>query len=110
MPVWTEEILNPSPVENTTITKQYMDGVFKIYSITPNEGYVLHDITLADEVYDPETGEPTGEIIPGYYEGTRTVAASYDFVTNPRQFYAVLRSEVPNDNICGTTGPTPEVM
>lgn len=106
----TYELVNPTLIANTTMQKRFSDGVHKQYLITPNEGYVLHDITLADEVYDPETGEPTGEIIPGYYEGTRTVAASYDFVTNPRQFYAVLRSDVPNDNICGAIGPTPEVM
>ena len=105
----TYEPVNPTLIANTTMQKRFTDGIHKQYLITPNEGYVLHDQLLDAPIYDDE-GEPTGEIILRYYEGTRTVAASYDFVANPRQFYAVLRSTVPEDNICGTTGPTPEVM
>ena len=97
----TYEPVNPTLIENTTMQKRFTDGVHKQYLITPNEGYVLHDNMLDEVVDDPATGLPTGEVILRYYQGTRTVAASYDFATNPREFYAVLRSTVPEDNICG---------
>lgn len=107
MAIWTEEVVTPTPIENATAVKRLSDGVHKTYRITPNEGYVLHDNMLDEEVVDPESGEPTGEVILRYYEGTRSVAASYDFVANPREFYAVLRTTVPEDNICGG-GNTPD--
>lgn len=110
MAVWTYEDLNPTFIENTTMQKGYMDGVFKIYSITPNEGYVLHDQLLDFVEIDPENGEPVGEVILGYYDGTRTVGANYDFVANPREFYAVLRTTVPEDNICGGGNNDHEIM
>jgi hypothetical protein len=106
---FTYENVEPTLIENTTMQKRLLDGVHKQYLITANEGYVLHDQLLDHEVLDPDSGEPTGEIILRYYQGTRTVAASYDFVANPREFYAVLRSAVPEDNICGV-GKNHEVM
>ena len=100
MAIWTNEILNPSLIENATIVKRYMDGVFKVYGIIPDEKYVLHDSLLDEIVYDVDTLEPIGEIILRYYPGMRTVAAKYDFTTNLRKFYAVLRTDVSSDSIC----------
>lgn len=100
MAIWTDEILNPPLIENTTIVKRYMDGIFKVYGIIPNETYVLHDSLLDEMIYDFDTLESTGEIVLRYYPGMRTVAANYDFTANPRKFYAVLRTDVPSDNIC----------
>ena len=90
--------------------KRLRDGVPTTYAITPVEGYVLHDQLLDFVEIDPENGEPIGEVILGYYEGTRTVSVNYDFVANPREFYAVLRSSVPEDNICGDTNNDHEIM
>lgn len=104
-----KEPVTPTLIENTTMLLGYVNGVARAYEITPNDGYVLHDNLLDMEATDPENGEPTGEIILGYYQGMRSVAASYDFVANPREFYAVLRSTVPEDNICGA-GADHEVM
>ena len=100
MPIITyENILETDSIyiANTVMKKRFIDGVHKQYTIAPNEGYVLHDNLLDNyEDYD-EQENPIGELILGYYSGTRTVAASYDFVTNPREFYAVLESSVPAD-------------
>ena len=66
-----------------------INGVHSQYAITPNKGYVLHDKFLDEQVIDEETFETTGEIKLGFYSGTRTVAANYDFAANEREFYAV---------------------
>lgn len=95
MATYTYEDVTPSLIENTTMRKLFIDGVHKTYNITPNEGYVLHDNYLDSEALDPDTYEPTGEIILGFYAGMRSVRYDYDFTANPREFYAVLESEVP---------------
>jgi hypothetical protein len=95
----TKEEMNPSPIVNATVLKGFVDGVHKVYEITANDGYVLHDKLLDEEVIDPVTLEPTGEIKLGYYAGERSVAASYDFAANPREFYTVLENSVPADQI-----------
>ena len=93
-----EDIIPPI-LENTTMYKVVSNGVHRSTRITPIEGYVLRDNILDREVIDPETLMPTGEIIEGYYNGTRSVGANYDFVENPRQFRAVLSTSVPADQI-----------
>ena len=99
MPNITNELLSPSLIENTTMYKKYIDGVHKVYSITPNEGYVLHDKVGDLIVEDEVTGE---EIVTlAYFRGTCTCGANYDFAANPREFYAVLESSVPADQIFG---------
>lgn len=95
----TDELLVPTLIENTTMYKKYIDGIHKGYAITAIDGYVLHDNmgdwTEADEI----TGE---EIVKkAYYGGTVTCGANYDFVANPREFYAVLESTVPENQIFG---------
>lgn len=95
MPVVTYEEIIPSPIENTTAIKVLADGTHRTTRITPNEGYVLHDKDLDEEVIDPDTYELTGDIKLGFYSGTRSVRYDYDFVANPREFYAVLESEMP---------------
>lgn len=85
---YTYEDVIPSLIPNTTMYKKLGDGVHTTYAITPCEGYVLHD-NLLDVYEDYDDNEnPIGELILGYYSGTRTVAASYNFTTNPRGFYA----------------------
>lgn len=85
---------------NTTIKARTVDGGATIQSlwITPNEGYVLHDSNYDTEVVDEVTLEPTGEIKPGFRTTTATCGYNYDFEANPRQFYAVLRTEVPENS------------
>ena len=96
-----KELIIPSLIENTLIVKSIFNEVHEGYEITPCEEYVLHDKRLDKEVLDSELLEPTGEIILRYYPGTRCVSAKYDFISNPYEFYAILRSSVPEDNICG---------
>lgn len=110
MAVYTYEDVNPTLIANTTMRKLFINGVWKTYNITANEGYVLHDNTL--DQYEgglDENGEPVGELLLGYTTTTCTCGASYDFTANPREFYAVLASEVPADQIFGS-GNNHEVM
>ena len=99
MPIITYEDIIPTLVENTTMRYLVADGVRRTYNIKANEGYVLHDNTLDTTIYDDETDEPTGEVILGYSEGTKSCGINYDWDANPREFYAVLRSSVPENRI-----------
>lgn len=99
-----DELLTQTLIPNTTMHKHYnTNNVFTGYKITPNDGYVLHDKQYDQyEDYD-ENGEPIGNPILGYRTSTASCAANYDFTANPREFYAVLASEVPADQIFGVT-------
>lgn len=76
------EIVNPTLIENT-ITEKYINssGVHKAYYISPVEGYVLHDNRCDNEVLDPVTLMPTGEILYRYATGSTSVGKNYDFDT-----------------------------
>ena len=93
-----------------------VDGVPRVYEITPIEGYVLHDSASDMEGVDPETGEPTGQIVFYYASGEASCGANYEFtpvqVTDEngvvhtaygaqREFFARPASEVPADQIYG---------
>ena len=100
--VFTYEDVIPPIVENTIMRKMYMDGVFRVYTIAPAEGYVLHDST-----YDyPDID---GNLVIGYRRSEGTCAANYDFDANPREFYAVPENEVPGDQIF-ENGGSAEIM
>lgn len=102
-------------IPNTTMRKAYVNGVLRTYWITPCEGYVLHDSNYDIPILDEETGEVTGEVILGYRPSTASCGYNYDFTTTEmldeagntvtaygsRQFYAKLRSEVPENQIFG---------
>lgn len=93
MAVITYETVNPSLIENTTMRKLLADGVHRTYNITPIDGYVLHDNAGNWSEFDEITGE---EIVKqAFYVGTCSCAASYNFATNPREFYAVPADGVP---------------
>jgi hypothetical protein len=95
MSVYNYEDVALSLIENTKMQKRYIDGVPKQYLIEPIDGYVLHDNDL--DLYEgglTEDGQPIGELILGYYDGTRTCSIRYDFNENPREFYAVLADKV----------------
>lgn len=79
---------------NTTAELRYSsyDNSFLGWRITADEGYVLHEITHDEEVFD-EMGNPTGEVRLGYTRATIFVGYNYNFETNPRQIYAVLESK-----------------
>ena len=109
MAVWTYEDVTPSLIENTTMQKGFSDGVHRVYVITPCEGYVLHDVVLDSYVEYDEEGNGIGEPILGYTPASKRIGANYDFVTNPKEFYAVLASSVPADQIYGG-GDDHEVM
>lgn len=110
MPIITYEDIIPTLVENTTMRYLVADGVRRTYNIKANEGYVLHVNTLDTIIYDDETDEPTGEVILGYAEGIKSCGINYDWDENPREFYAVLRSSVPENRIFGGGGNDHEVM
>jgi hypothetical protein len=97
MAVYTYEDVNPTLIANTTMQKRFINGVHKQYLINANEGYILHDKGYDSPVYDEITGEETGEVILGFRppSSTATVAASYDFTANPREFYAILEDDLP---------------
>ena len=95
----TYEEINPTPIENTTVRKILLDGVHRGHFIDANAGYVLHDKTLDAPEYDPETYEETGNILLGYSDDTKSCGTNYDWDANPREFYAVLRSSVPENQI-----------
>ncbi len=84
-------------IPNTTMYKFINSlGNHTMYRITPNEGYVLHDKDLDTYADYDENGNGIGEPISlGFYAGNRTVRYDYDFTANPREFYAVLETEVP---------------
>ena len=109
MPVIYEEVI-PTPIENTKVLKGIYNGVHRSYVIGANEGYVLHDNTLDAPEIDENTYEETGNIILGYTVGTTSCAPNYDWTANPREFYAVLRSEVPENQIFGGGNNDHEVM
>ena len=90
-----KEPVIPSLIANTIMVRQIFDGVHEGYEITPCEGYVLHDKSLDYYQEYDEYGNGIGEVILGFYAGTRTVRYDYDFAVNPREFYAVLETDVP---------------
>lgn len=108
MPVITYEDVNPTLIENTTMRGVLRDGELRSYSITPNAGYVLHDNARDEIWYDEDTMEET--LLLGYTRGMATCLANYDFDENPREFYAVLETEVPADQIFGLPDNDHEVM
>lgn len=99
--------------ENTTMKAYYnSSNVLRSYFIAPIEGYVLHDNSYDSEVIDPETLEPTGEILKGYipYPASVTVGYNYDFTANQREIYAVPADTVPENQIFNNGGNDHEVM
>ena len=93
--------------ENTTMKASYNSAnVLRTYRIAPIEGYVLHSKGYDTEVLDEVTGEPTGDIIPGYipYPAFVTVAYNYDFEANPSEIYAVPQDTVPENQIFNNGG------
>lgn len=113
MAVRYEEIETLIP--NTTMKKMYMNDVHRGYYITPNDGYVLHDSGYDINIYDEETGEPTGEVLLGYRPSTANCGYNYDFTPvemqtddgqtvtayGSRKFFAKLVDEVPENQIFG---------
>ena len=117
-----EEITTIIP--NTTMKKVYFDGTLRVFEITPNDGYVLHDSGYDINIYDEETGEPTGEVLLGYRPSMASCGYNYDFTPvemqtddgqtvtayGSRKFFAKLASEVPGDQIFGVTEPEHEII
>lgn len=107
--VITHEEVNPSLIENTTMSLSFIDGTPSSYSITPISGYVIHDKAADFEDVDPDTGEVLAVNL-GYKRGTVSCGARYDFIANPREFYAVPADSVPADNIFGGNNNNHDVM
>ena len=99
-------------IPNTRMEAYYnSDNVLRRYYIYPAEGYALHHKLYDEEIIDEETLEPTGEIRQRFTTAFTTVVADYDFVANPDEIFAVLLSELDEDQLCGvSTEPEHEVM
>lgn len=107
---FTYEDVATTLVENTTMRIRLRDGVPYQYLITPNENYVLHDNTY-DYIELDADGNPIEDTrVLGYRTSTASCAYAYDFTVNPRGFYAVLRSEVPENQIFGGGDNNVEIM
>lgn len=107
MPVIYEEV-TPTPIENTTVKKAILNDVPSSYRIKANDGYVLHDKALDMPIYGEDFVTEIGVTL-GYSAGTCSCGINYDFTENSREFYAVLRTEVPENQIYGG-GNDHEVM
>lgn len=108
--VYTRRDLTPTLIENTTMQIVAINGVDRLYEITPCDGYVLHDNEI--DIYDnyDDEGNPIGEpSVLGFQVGTTSVAIARLYT---RDFYAIPETDVPeNSYICGdTTKPEPEIM
>lgn len=112
MAVWTYENVTPSLIPNTTMELGYSDGVAKLYRITPNEGYVLHDNTGEYEDLD-------GTYIYQFASYRCSCGANYDFdntttvlgytAYGSREFFAIPVDEVPDRaEVYGIVNPTPK--
>ena len=111
MPSYTYVDVIPTLIENTTMQKLIVDGnKERVYYIEPNEGYVLHDINYDKYLEFDEEGNPIGDPILGYRTSQASCAINYDFTENLRQFYAVLASDVPPDQIFGVVQPPQETI
>lgn len=125
----TYEEINPSPVTNATVVKGLVDGVHRNYNITPNEGYVLHDNRCDEEILDPVTFEPTGEMLYRYATGMVSASKNYDFTVivpdtitdingntiavnkvGAFEFFAVPASAIPENQTYGGSNNDHEVM
>jgi hypothetical protein len=120
MAVITKEDVIPTLIANTTMKKGFVDGVHKAYEITPLDGYVLHDNRCDEEVLDPVTLLPIGEMLYRYATGMVSARADYDFNTvvadtitdiygniiavnkvGSFEFFAVPASAIPKNQIYG---------
>ena len=95
---YTYEDLTLTLIENTIMQKMIGDGTHQAYVIKPIDGYVLHDNALDFSILDEDDIEKE-EIVLGYTTGTCTCAASYDFTENSREFYAILKTSVDENQI-----------
>ena len=109
MAEYRSEPVTPSLIENTTMIKNFRDGVATTYYITPVPGYVIHDNAADWEDVDPDTGEVI-TVNLGFRRGIVTCGVNYDFTANPREFYAVPEDSVPADHIFGGGGNDHEIM
>lgn len=129
MAVINYEDVTPSLIPNTTMQKMFIDGIHKRYVIEAIDGYVLHDNRCDEELIDPDTYEPTGEMLYRYATGTVTVNANYDFTAitpdtitdingniiavnkvGAFDFFAVPASVIPENQIYGGSNNNHEVM
>lgn len=97
-------------IENCTITPFYNSAnILYAYFISANEGYILHDRDFDIVETNPVTNEELSRMA-GYTSGRCSCMANYDWEVNEREFYAVLRNEVPENQIFGGGDNDHEVM
>lgn len=105
---YTFVAVEPPLIENTTMVRCVEVGN---YQITPIEGYALHDKGMDSYYYDPDLMETTDQLILGFRLSTAGVGPNYDWTANPREFYTVLLSQLPeNSELFGGVDNDHEVM
>ena len=82
MAKWTYETID-SVIPNAKVEKGFADGVHKVYRITPNDGYKMHDTerdyTDIQTVVDENGNETYTEIPVLGYGSDSTCEAAYNF-------------------------------
>lgn len=96
------EIMTTTLIPNTVMWEGKDGDVLKRYRIQAADGYVLHD--------KGRDYTENGVLKLGYTRAVASMAPNYDFVTNPREFYAVPETDVPADQIFGGVKPDTETM
>lgn len=115
--------VTPTSIPNTVMKTGYYNGVHKVYTITPIEGYVLHD-KARDWQGDPVIGEEN-RVYRGFGTTVASCGPAYDFspvevqyidangitVTVTaygagREFFAIPADSAPADKISATTPTT----
>lgn len=87
--MWTYED-NWDLLPNINVRHCYKDGILKMFTLYPAEGYVLH-IPSGDEIVIDENGN---EVLRPYYTyGGATCRLNYNFATNPNNYHADLYEE-----------------
>lgn len=97
-------------IPNTRMEAYYnTSNVLRTYFIYPLEGYALHDNAYDEPIRDEE-GNETGEVKQRFTTSFTTVLANYNFEENPDNIFAILRSEINENQLCGDeTGNDHEV-
>lgn len=78
-----EDVYQPL-VDNTIIRIWVINEKIRVYGIRPIEGYKLHD-------KDKDIVNMDGSVELGYGEDEITCGIDYDFITNPRELYTVIK-------------------
>lgn len=86
--VVTYELATDIVIPNITVDRKYNDGVLSAYRLRGNEGYVLHDTTADETLYDLE-----GNVIEVVVQYFREVFIPVRYDTSVWTWEAIEESE-----------------